>query len=344
MTDGDGTAPVGDDSILPFQLDELDIRGRVARIDRTLDRIVSQHAYPLSVGALIGEAALLTVMIGHALKLRGRFSLQARGDGPVSLIATDMFPPAEEGAPARVRAYAHFDAEQTPDESAAPATLLGEGVVAMTIDQGAHMRPYQGLTPLTRERLAEGGLGAGAEVYFAQSEQLATSFRTSIGVARAPGGAARWRAGGIMIQHLGEMGESARGSAESSSADGLLNAADVAEMSSSPDDWRRASLLIDTVEELELIGPHVTPEALLYRLFHEVGPRVYPAQKVTFGCTCRREAVEAVLRNYTAEALADMIGPSGQIEVDCQFCGARYVFDPDVGDQASRGDSAADVS
>ena len=93
-------APAGDDSVLPFQLDRLDLRGRVARLDDTLDRIISQHNYPPSVCALIGEAALLTALIGQAMKLRGRFTLQAQTDGPVSLIAADFFAPQQEASPA----------------------------------------------------------------------------------------------------------------------------------------------------------------------------------------------------------------------------------------------------
>ncbi|MEM9726695.1 MAG: Hsp33 family molecular chaperone HslO, partial [Pseudomonadota bacterium] len=87
-------APTPDDAVLPFQLDGLDLRGRVARLDGALGRILAQHAYPPSVSALVAEAALLTALIGQAMSAKGRFSIQARAekaDAPVSLVATDYF-------------------------------------------------------------------------------------------------------------------------------------------------------------------------------------------------------------------------------------------------------------
>lgn len=328
----DAAGREGDDAILPFQLDGLAIRGRVARLDRVLDRILAPRDYPPSVAALVGEAALITAMVGSALKLRGRFSMQARGEGPVRMIATDYIAPPEDAPerPALLRAYAHFDAEATPEETAAPAALLGDGVLAMTIDQGRDMRPYQGLTPLSAEAMRGGGLGAAAEAYFAQSEQLATGFAVSVGSERGPQGTA-WRAGGVMIQHLAAPGESARPPERPSGADGLMSAADVASMTDSEDDWRQASLLLATADALELVGPHVSPEQLLIRLFHEVGPRAFPAMPVAFGCSCSAEAVEAVLRRYGRAELADMATEDGLVEASCEFCGAVYRFSPDLG-------------
>lgn len=321
-----------DDSVLPFHLDGLDIRGRVTRLDATLDRILSQHSYPPSVGALVAEATLLTALIGQAMKLKGRFSIQCRAQdptAPVSLVATDYFAPETDGAPARLRAYAHFSAERTPATSPNPTSLIGEGFFAMILDFGRHMEPYQGVTPLI-----EGGLAASAEAYFAQSEQVATRFQLAVGQDEKPGGGSRWRAGGVMLQHLARVGEhvdeeSARGltgrEAEEVGAQRLMQAEDVAAMGGQADAWRNAVSKLDTVEVLELIGPYVTPEQLLIRLFHEDTPRVFPAQPVAFGCTCAPEKVETLLQQYPAEEIADM-AEDGVIYADCQFCGARYNF------------------
>ena len=49
-----------DDTVLPFQLDASDIRGRVARLDGVLDDILDQHDYPPQVEALVAEMAVLT--------------------------------------------------------------------------------------------------------------------------------------------------------------------------------------------------------------------------------------------------------------------------------------------
>ena len=98
-----------DDTVLPFQLDRADIRGRVGRLDSVLETILGQHDYPAPVAALVAEAALITALIGQTIKLRWKLSLQIRGEGPVRLIATDYFGPSEEGAPARMRAWAGYD-------------------------------------------------------------------------------------------------------------------------------------------------------------------------------------------------------------------------------------------
>lgn len=317
----DPSRPAGDDAVLPFQLDRADIRGRVARLDAALETILGQHAYPPAVSGLVAEAALLTAMIGQALKLRWKLSLQVRGDGPVRLIAADWRAPEAEGGPGRIRAYAGFDAGRL-GEAATPFGLLGAGHFALTIDQGPGTAPYQGLTPLTG-----GSLSACAETYFAQSEQIATRFAVAVAESAAPGQPARWRGGAVMLQHMPKASPHAAPDAPSGEA-GLMSAADVAAMSDGAEDWRRVNLLLDTVEPHELIGPLVPAETMLVRLFHEETPRVWPAQAVEFGCSCSRGRVEAALAQYSAKDIATMTDAQGEVTADCQFCGARYAFDP----------------
>ena len=308
-----------DDTVLPFQLDRSDIRGRVARVDGVLERILSQHAYPAPIEALVAEAVLLTAMIGQTLKLRWRLSLQVRGNGPARLIATDYYAPEGEGEPARIRAWASFDAARL-DHGADPFAQIGEGYFAMIIDQGRDMQPYQGITPL-----AGGSLSACAETYFAQSEQLPTRFATSFGRSTLAGQAERWRGGGVMLQHLPKASPHVAG--EASGEGGLLAAADMLD-GNEEENWSRANLLLDTVEALELIGPSVQPTELLLRLFHEESPRVYDPQSLVFGCSCSEEKVRQSLSIYSAKDISSMTTEDGKVTADCQFCGAHYVLDP----------------
>ncbi len=318
------TGFAGDDMLLPFQLDRSQIRGRFVRLDRTLETILTQHRYPDPVSALVAEAALLTALIGQAVKLRWRFSIQIRGEGAVRLIATDYFAPEEEGAPARMRAYASFDRGDVASFRGSPYDLLGKGVMGVTIDQGPDMRPYQGITPLSGSTLTEC-----AETYFAQSEQLATRFQMISASAQEPGGAARWRAAGLMIQLLPE-GPQGPAPDQPSGEEGLMTADDVASMGSAEreEDWSRVNMLAATAEEHEMIGPHVSPEQLLARLFHEERPRVYARQPVSFGCTCSADRVEAALAQYSAKDIQHMTNEAGEVTADCQFCSAHYRFDP----------------
>lgn len=309
----------GDDSILPFQLDRSLMRGRVARLDQTLDVILTQHDYPPQVAALVAEAVVLTALIGQAVKLRWRFSLQIRGDGPIRLIATDYFAPKEEGGVGELRAYAGFDPDALKDKPA--FGQLGTGVMGVTIDQGPNMTPYQGVTPLTGDSLS-----SCAETYFAQSEQLATRFVIEAATSAAPGEAAGWRAGGVMIQQLPSDG--GRTPDAPSGGDGLLTSDDIAGMGGREEDWSRVAALLATVETTELIGPHLAPDRLLFRLFHEETPRVYDPQAVAFGCTCSAERVQAALEQYSTKDIAHMTTEDGKVEAGCQFCGATYIFDP----------------
>lgn len=309
-----------DDTVLPFQLDRTDIRGRVARLDGVLDRILAQHSYPAVVEALVAEAALLTALIGQTIKLRWKLSLQIRGDGPVRIIATDYYAPSAEGGSARMRAWASFDAERLrPD---APGFgQIGKGYLAVLLDQGPGTTPYQGITPL-----AGGSLSACAETYFAQSEQLPTRFALSFGRSTLPGGAESWRAGGVMLQHMPKA--SPLVAREGGSGEGgLLAPADILD-GEEGENWARANLLLDTVEDLELIGPGVAPTDLLVRLFHEEGPRVFDAQTVHFGCSCSAAKVRQSLSIYSAKDIAHMTTEAGIVTADCQFCGAHYEFDP----------------
>lgn len=317
-----------DDSVLPFQLDRADIRGRVARLDGVLQEVLSQHSYPPAIEALVAEVALLTALIGQTMKLRWKLSLQVRGKGAARLIATDYYGPTEEGLPARIRAYASYDAEKIEPNSA-PFPQIGEGYFAILIDQGEGTIPYQGITPLTG-----GSIAACAEAYFAQSEQIPTRFALSYGRSQQPGQPEGWRAGGIMLQHMPKASPFAK---DATGEGGLLTANDLLH-GEDEDHWNRANMLLDTVEEIELIGPGVSPDRLLYRLFHEEAPRTFDVQPVHFGCSCSADKVRNSLSIYSAKDIVHMTTPEGTVTADCQFCGAHYVLDPaTVGFEATKG-------
>ncbi|UWQ95736.1 Hsp33 family molecular chaperone HslO [Rhodobacteraceae bacterium M385] len=324
-----------DDTVLPFQLDRSDIRGRVARLDTTLNQILSQHDYPAPIEAMVAEMALLTALIGQTMKLRWKLSLQVRSDGPIRLIATDFLAPEAEGEPARIRAYASYD-EDRVDLTAPAFPQIGSGYFAILIDQGPDMTPYQGITPI-----GGGSLTACAETYFAQSEQLPTAFKLSYGKAQEPGQAEGWRAGGMMIQ---VMPESSLEAAEPPTSDeGTLTANDLVS-DEKAEDWSRANILMDTADEMELIGPHVSPTDLLVRLFHEEQPRVFDALPVGFGCTCSEDRVRQSLSIYSAKDIAHMTTEEGRVTADCQFCGNHYDFDPlSLGFEAERAPDGSPV-
>src|SRR5262250_177880 len=189
-----------DDAFIPFEVDALDLRGRLTRLGPALDEVLTKHDYPAPVGKLLGEAIVLTTLLGTSLKFEGRFILQTKTDGPVSFLVVDF------KSPDRLRAYARFDAKRLK-EGLTSGDLLGKGHLAMTIDQGSDMSRYQGLVALHG-----GNLEDAAHEYFLRSEQIPTRVRIAVGEEWRGGeaGKHRWRAGGMLLQFLPKAPERAR--------------------------------------------------------------------------------------------------------------------------------------
>src|SRR5256884_6215798 len=237
-----------DDAALPFEVAPLDLRGRLTRLGPALDDVLAKHDYPPPVAKLLGEAIVLTTLLGSSLKFEGRFILQTQTDGPVSFMIVDF------QAPDRLRAYARFDAKRLTEGQDSGA-LLGRGHLAMTIDQGGDMSRYQGLVAL------EGGnLEDAAHEYFLRSEQIPTRVRLAVAeeFRAASGGAShRWRAGGMLLQFVPRAPERARVPD--------LHPGDAPEGTTphtAPEDdaWVEGRSLIETVEDVELIDPAVSSE------------------------------------------------------------------------------------
>jgi molecular chaperone Hsp33 len=323
-----------DDTVLPFQLDRSDIRGRVARLDGVLEEVLKQHDYPPVIEALVAEMALLTAMIGQSMKLRWKLSLQVRGEGAARIIATDYYAPGDDGEPASIRAYASYDKDRI-DPNGDGFAQIGKGYFAILIHQGEDMTPYQGITPI-----AGGSLAACAETYFAQSEQLPTKFSLSYGQNQMPGETPKWRAGGLMLQQMPKSSiVDAPSGEEPVRDDGLTDPMDFLDAVEG-ENWARATALLSTVEEMELIGPTVSPTELLVRLFHEEDPRVFDANQVRFGCTCSEDKVRQSLSIYSAKDIETMTTDEGTVTADCQFCGSHYVFEPTSLGFEAKGDDA----
>src|SRR6267143_1199305 len=304
-----------DDAVLPFEVASLDLRGRLTRLGPALDDVLTRHDYPPAVGKLLGEAIVLTTLLGSSLKFDGRFILQTQTDGPVSFLIVDF------QAPDRLRAYARFDAKRLR-EGLDSSTLLGKGHLAMTIDQGADMSRYQGLVAL------EGGsLEDAAHEYFLRSEQIPTRVRLAVGEEWRGGGEGpkhRWRAGGMLLQFLPKAPERAR-LADLHPGDAPEGV--VTHMVAEDDAWIEGQSLIATVEDVELIDPDLSGERLLYRLFHERGVRVFPPLPLRAQCSCSRDAVSSMLASFTPNDRADMV-KDDKVIVTCEFCSSVYEVTP----------------
>ena len=294
------------DFVRSFQIEGMNVRGRIVHLTDAADRVLGAHGYPDSVSRVVGEALALAALLGASLKFDGTLTIQTRGKGPLKMVVADY------NSPGAVRACATFDRDAVERLGANPSfeALVGEGAsLAITIDQGADMERYQGIVPLEGEGLADGAMS-----YFERSEQIPT--RIKLGVATlsargADGARPRWRAGAIMIQNLAALG--------GQNAPRVENA----------DDWVRASALFATTEAHELVDPQVEAERLLYRLFHEDGVRVFERQELAFGCRCSADRVMTVLTQYPEQEIRGLADEGGMISATCEFCSTTYRFKPE---------------
>ncbi|MBI3514603.1 MAG: Hsp33 family molecular chaperone [Proteobacteria bacterium] len=311
MVDAGSVGRRADDVVQPFQIDAPGLRGRLVRLGASVDQVLSRHDYPEPVARLLGETLALAAALSGALKYDGVFSLQTKGDGPIRMMVADI---TTEGA---MRGYAAFDEQALADALASAAgaplsapvpRLLGRGHLAFTVDQGPDTERYQGIVELSGGTLADC-----VHHYFRQSEQLQAGIRLACGRAAASDGSVRWRAGALMLQRL--PGRASPDALDDDSAD---------------DDWRRSLLMMGSSTPAELIDPELTPDQLLFRLFHEDGVRVYAPHNVRAGCRCSRERVARMLRALPRDEIAELKIDDAVI-VTCEFCNSGYTFtDPQL--------------
>lgn len=298
------TAP---DFVRSFQIEGMNVRGRIVHLTDLADRVLAAHDYPDSVSRVVGEALALAALLGASIKFEGILTLQTRSNGPLRMIVADYT------SPGILRACATFDRAAVEASGPMPsfADLVGTGSLAITIDPGSEMERYQGIVPLDGEGLAEG-----ATSYFERSEQIPTRIKLSVATLSARGATERrphWRAGGIVIQNLAALGGRATSRPKQDEAEA----------------WVRASMLFATVEPHELVDPQVEAERLLFRLYHEDGVRVFETQPLEFGCRCSADRVASVLSQYPESEVHGLAEGDGRIHAKCEFCSTVYRFAPE---------------
>lgn len=293
-----------DDAVITFRTERSGVQGRLVRLGSVAEKILKAHALPEVAANALGEALALAGLLGSALPGKGNIAVQTRTNGVVPVLYADC------EAPGKLRGYARFDAGtlaalKESGQSLDAGSVLGDGHLAFTIDQGEGTERYQGVIALDGASLAEG-----ASAYFENRESLPTFIRLAVAqhYAGAKGGlptGLSWRAGGLMI-------ETSRPLDDDESGD---------------DPWQRVRMLTATVEDHELLDPALTPERLLLRLFHEEGVIIERVLALTSYCKCTRERVSSVLSSFSADDLADMHDAHGKITATCEFCAATYAFE-----------------
>jgi molecular chaperone Hsp33 len=291
------------DTIQGFHLVKSGIRGRVVRLGPELAKIIDRHKYPPDVAALLAETLALTAVLAYALKYEGMFTLQTKGDGPVSMVVADL---GRDGA---MRGYAQYDAEKLKYAGVKSALLIGKGHLAFTVDPGGNAQQrYQGIVDLIGRDMA-----ACVQNYFRQSEQLDTAFRIHI-VQDKDG---NWNAAAMMVQRIPDGGGYA---ANNNEAGGPPASEERAE------DWRRTNILMGTTTDSEMLDVTLPLPQLLTRLFHEEQLECGEAFTLKDQCRCSRQRVAMVLSTLPPAEMQDMM-VEGKVEVTCEFCSSSYEFD-----------------
>ena len=279
-------------ALLPFHLRDRPVRGRLVRLGALADAILTRHDYAPDVGRLLGQALALTAGLAGALKFRGSFSLQAKGDGPVSMLLADC---TDTGT---LRGYARIAEEPGAPPVGGAGALLGSGYLAFTCDQGPGMDRYQGIVALEGNDLARM-----TDAYFATSEQLQAFVR--LACERTEQG---WRASALILERVA--GEGGLGAFTGEEAD---------------EAWNTAVILAGTVKDAELLDDSLSSEQILHRLFHAEELATDLARALSYGCRCSRARLASLLQGFPAEDLDHMV-QDGAITMTCEFCNLGFAF------------------
>ncbi|BBC71585.1 molecular chaperone Hsp33 [Altererythrobacter sp. B11] len=286
----------GLDRVLGFTIPDRNVRGRFVRLGPVLDEILAAHEYPPVLKQLLAEALVLCALMGGLLKREGsQLTIQAQAQGGVvELLVCDY----REG---ELRGYLKHDPERFDELGAATdlQSLFGAGHLAITFDLPETGERYQGVVPLEGESLS-----AAMEEYFARSEQVPTRIRAA--VQAGPNGSV---AGGLLVQHLAD-GEEGR---------------ERLHVRMDHPEWEHVSILAGSLRAEELVDPELTPEEILWRLFHEEREvRISETMPLTRGCRCSVVHFEEVLARFPKEDRRDMQDENGIILVDCAFCSREF--------------------
>ncbi len=289
------------DFVMSYMLEGGTIAGRMVRLGASVDEIVSRHDLPLSVGMLLCDYLVSAAAMASTLKFDGILTFQTKSSGPVSMLVADV---TTDG---KLRAMVSLDRDRLATLGALPSmnALVGQGYLAITVDQGPDMDRYQGVVDIVGSSFIDT-----LHHYFKQSDQQDIVIKTAADYQDG-----HFRAAALTAQRVAFEGGN------------VINEDEALE------DWRRAVILMGSATAEEMLDASLEPSVLLFRLFHEDGVQVQPPKALQAACRCSAERVENVLRSLSEDELQHCLDEAGQIASVCEFCRAAYIFELDAAGQ-----------
>ncbi|HEY5896053.1 MAG TPA: Hsp33 family molecular chaperone HslO [Burkholderiales bacterium] len=270
------------DYVQRFLFENLDIRGRLVCLTGAWQRMLDGRGYPEDIVSLLGHTTALNVLLGANQKGAGRVTLQVQGTGPVKLLVADCT------AELRIRGMAAFEKEELGQDS--QRKLLGDGRLAVTLEDLKSGKLYQSLVPLEGETLEQIFTH-----YLAQSEQLPAYLRLY-----ADGGALA----GLLLEKL-------------PNADRR-----------DPDGWDRVKHFANTLTLDETRDAQ--PYDLLTRVFPEELMRVFRLYAVEYHCPYDEDKVKDMLRALGRTEVESILAEQGEVVIRNEMCNHEYRFDADA--------------
>lgn len=288
------------DYVLPFQVENSNIRGRMVKLSDSITQVINQHDYPQTVSLIMAEFLGLMAILASMVKYDGIFTLQIQGEGPIGLMVGDL---TSDG---NMRGYARFDQGRvlaiTPNalKEDPVVSLFQNGTLHFTVDQGQFTERYQSIVSLTQPTLTQC-----VNHYFQQSEQFKALLTLAVNSVSSSQGI-HWRCGGMVLQALPTDQRHAH-----------LTHEDLEES------WNRSHAFLLSLQEEELLSSDISGYELLYRLFHEEGVRVFDPHIIQAKCRCSKEKVLNVLQSLNQESISEL-ETNNILTSNCEFCGNLY--------------------
>ena len=270
-----------------FYIENCPVRGEVVHLEEVLHTILAQRDYPKAIRNLLGEMLTATALLASTLKIKGRISLQIQASGAFKWAMAECNDQGELRACADFEEHPRFHED---GNSSVVFSTLEQPVLFINIEPEFGDR-YQGIVPLDKDDLA----GCLMQYY-----DLSAQIPTHLVLASAD-----QKAGGLLIQLLPRNSEEERQQIDE-------------------DLWPRLIMLTSTLKADELTD--LPANEILYRLYNEEDVRLPETEALRFGCTCSKERSANALLQIGADAVRETLEVQNPIEMDCQFCNARYTF------------------